>query len=197
MSDRDSSEVSVTYKRKADGSIEYSAAGTLDPRYAANYLPVSVTSTVSFSAPLIACPQNLPNEFYKELIKEINNAYSNQLYTSTYMCLRKLFENLIIELLRKKFGAGPNALNLYYWADKGRFADFSVLIENLENEVAEYHAYTTSFDQTFFDFLKKFKDAANANTHSIDIYSDSKAIEEMKDKINHYLKLFCCVIDKI
>lgn len=197
MADKDSSEISVTYTRKADGSLEYSAAGTLDPRYAAKYLPVSVTNTVTFEVPLIAYPQNLPNDFYRKLIGELNTAYSHQLYTSTYMCLRKLFENLIIDLLRKKFGTGANVLCLYYWADKGRFTDFSVLIENLENKVADYNAYTTSFDQHFFDFLKNFKDVANANAHSLDIYSDSKTIEEMKEKINHYLELFCCVIDRI
>ncbi|MGA3289229.1 MAG: hypothetical protein ABSD42_03190 [Candidatus Bathyarchaeia archaeon] len=68
MSDKDSSEISYTFTRKADGLIEYSAAGTLDERYVANYLPVSITSTAPFETPSAVRPKK-PSDRLKPIIR--------------------------------------------------------------------------------------------------------------------------------
>ncbi len=46
----------------------------------------------------------LPDDFYKKLIDEINCLYGKQLPFALSVLVRKLLENLIIDILRKKYG---------------------------------------------------------------------------------------------
>ena len=159
-----------------------------------NLLLQAMTGQVS-GTQLISIPQHLPSPFFRELIDEINKAYSTALYTSTWVCLRKLFENLLIEMLRVRYGT--TNIDLYYWEDKGRFHDFSVLTENLESRISDFRSYTDAFDQRFFDFLKSFREQANRPAHSIDILTDPNDFENKKSEINHYASLLCDVIRRI
>lgn len=189
---------SIEIKQRVNGSPYVRLSGTfsLDAiQHISGLLGGESTAQVIKRPPLIEIPSVLPSQFFKSLISEINVAYTYQLYTSTYVCLRKLFENLIIELLRKKFGT--TELNLYYWSEKGRFHDFSKLIENFESKVNDFRLHTSSFDQSFFDFLKNFREVASANAHSIDIYTDSKEFEDKRERMNHCVALLCNVINGI
>lgn len=196
MSEEDSAVASITYKRRRNGLIEVAATGTFSPTDLPNLLPIiGASTTLTPTALLIQIPSNLPHELFKKLIHEINAAYSYQLYTSTYVCLRKLFESLLIELLRVKFGT--TQIDMYYWADRGRFHDFSILIENLENNVGDFRQYTSSFNQDFFTFLKNFRERASNAAHSIDILLTPNNIDKIKDMVNHNLALLCNVIGSI
>lgn len=195
MSKEDSAVASLTYTRRKNGSIEVTASATIGPEDIPVFLPIVGASTKLIKTSLIQPPPNLPSEFFRELINEINIAYSYQLYTSAYVCLRKLFENLIIELLRREFGT--TELSIYYWSEKGRFHHFSKLIENFESRVSDFRPHTSSFDQHFFDFLKNFREVADSNAHSIDIYTDSKDFEDKREKMNYTIALLCDVISGV
>jgi len=144
---------------------------------------------------LITMPQSLPSTLFQKLIDEINNVYSAGYYTSTWVCLRKLFENLLIELLRTKYGT--SRIDLYYNESKRRFNDFSVLIKNLSDNVSEFQMYTLEFNNYFFNFLDNFREQANRTAHSIDIIEDHDKIDELSTSINHYCTLLCDVIRRI
>lgn len=144
---------------------------------------------------LVSIPPNLPSPFFRKLIDEINNVYSSNLFTSTYVCLRKLFENLVIELLRAKYGT--SRIDLYYWAAKGRFHDFGVLIENLEQNVGDFASYTSAFDNNFFQLIKNFKEQANRSAHSIDIIENPDDLVKIKPQINQHCNLLCDVIRRV
>ena len=75
----------------------------------------------------------LPDDFYKRLVEEINRVYSYGLPMSLSILVRKLFENLIIDILRRKYGTSE--LALYYDPSRGKFHDFSVLIRNLDLKI--------------------------------------------------------------
>jgi hypothetical protein len=196
VSNSNSDVASVVYRLRRNGSIVMNASGTFSPLdfpdisrlFGATTYPGAIISLLQF-------PSVPPHQFFRDLIHEINVAYSYQLYTSTWVCLRKLFENLVIELLRTKFGVSE--LDLYYKTDEGRFHDFSKLIENLENRANEFRPYTDSFDQRFFDFLKNFKEQANRSAHSVDIFTQSDSFEKIKAEMNHYTSLLCDIIRRL
>ena len=54
----------------------------------------------------------LPDDFYKPILLEINLAFRNGMVISLAVLIRKIFENLIIDILRKKYGT--KELTLYY-----------------------------------------------------------------------------------
>jgi len=84
----------------------------------------------------------LPDDFYKRLVDEINYLYINQFPMSLSILIRKLLENLIIDILRKKYGT--HDLQLYYDSSRGRFHDFSVLLKNLDSKKEEFHYITSN-----------------------------------------------------
>ena len=171
--------------------------GTLDVKDPVlfNYLMQAMTGRAT-DVQLLSIDHNLlPSPFFRKLINEINDVYSANLYTSTWVCLRKLFENLLIEVLRSRYGTSN--INLYYWPERRRFHDFSVLIENLSQNVSDFTSYTSQFDQHFFAFINDFKEQANSTAHSIDIIEDPDIIDKMKDLLNQYCNLLCDVIGRI
>ncbi len=133
--------------------------------------------------------------FYKKLVNEINEAYDYELYVATWVLLRKLFENLLIELLRAQFKT--SRLELYYNKPEGRHHDFSLLIDNLEINSDTFKPYTKEFNNEFLTFLNTFKERANAAAHSIEAFITKDQIEQSKEKINHYCDLLASVIRKI
>lgn len=71
--------------------------------------------------------------FYNKLKTEINLGYKLGLYSSVVVLCRKLVENLLIDILRKKYPRNKKGnLKLYFDKNGGRFHDFGILIDNLE-----------------------------------------------------------------
>lgn len=100
--------------------------------------------------------------FKKGHINELNKAYSMGCYTTSFILARKIIENLIIDILKKKF---PSKRELYWNKDKSRFEDFSVILENIykmRNNFADKKEVIERLNQ----LVKPFKKDTNNKTHS-------------------------------
>ncbi len=107
------------------------------------------------------------DNFYQRLIKEINHTYQNETYTSTLILCRKLIENLLIDLLRKKFGSNTKEdVEIYYNTKDGRFHDFTYLVKNFEERKEEF-LVDKELVEEFVRLVKPFRKGANSKTHSI------------------------------
>jgi hypothetical protein len=131
------------------------------------------------------------DDFYNDLKLEINNAFRIKLLTSTMVLVRKLFENLLIELLRAKFGDKPPGKELYFSIRDSRFKHFHVLINNFENEIDAFKPFDVNLQwdaskNDFFDFLRVIKERGDACAHSIEPIHDVKEINTLKVSINKY-----------
>jgi hypothetical protein len=69
------------------------------------------------------------DEYYSNLAMEINKTYGYGPYTGTLVLLRKLFENLMIDLLSARFGM--SGIELFFDKNKGYRLNISALINNL------------------------------------------------------------------
>lgn len=135
------------------------------------------------------------DDFFSELIIEINRAYSFRLFNSTLILVRKLLENLLIDLLRKKYGMSK--LEKFYNKDRGRFHEFYKLLEILESDLITFKPYSGSFEKPMIQFLNKFRESSNSAAHSVDIKPNWDYIKSVKDDLNYYCQLFDSVIAKI
>lgn len=135
------------------------------------------------------------DQFFAGLVIEINRAYGFKLFSSTMTLLRKLMENLLIELLRTRFGM--KNVEKFYSTDKGRHHDFSKLLENFDEEINSFKPYSSSFEKPMINFLNKFRVSSNSAAHSIDINENWEHVKSLKQELNHYSKLFENVIKKI
>lgn len=89
---------------------------------------------------------SVQDDFYKSLISEINRCFAYGLPFLLSMLIRKLIENLIIDILRKKYGT--TEIGLYFNPAKARFLDFSVLQKNLADKRADFAYITTNLDSS-------------------------------------------------
>lgn len=114
------------------------------------------------------------DNFYQRLIEEINNTYQNKTYTSTLILSRKLIENLLIDLLRKKFGSeSKEDVEIYYNIKDGRFHDFAYLVKNFEERKDKF-LVDKELVEEFVRLVKPFRKGANSKTHSIIHFIENK-----------------------
>lgn len=135
------------------------------------------------------------DKFYADLRFEINKSHRVNHSIVTSFLIRKLLENLIIDLLRCRYGT--DELSLFYDKVHGKFQGFSILVGNLRNKEKDLRPYTSSLNEKFFENLNKFKETGNSSVHSIDFLLEKKWIEDEKTNINHTVNLLCDVIQKI
>lgn len=142
---------------------------------------------------------NYPDNFYKKLIEEINFQYATNHPVSLSILIRKLFENLIIDIFRKKYGKG--GIDLFYIKPKGnglgRFKDFSELLDNFESKISDFHYLSTSIDTNFIQGLIDYKEKGNSAVHSIDANITHEYFTEKKDDINHKVDLLIRLYNNI
>ena len=136
----------------------------------------------------------LPDDFYKRLIDEINRLYISGFPMSLSILIRKLLENLIIDILRKKYGT--EGLSLYYDTYRGRFQDFSVLLRNLDSNKEEFNYVTQNLDSSI-QKINQFRETGNSGAHSIDVNLTINQISKDKDDINYLVQFLLRILQNI
>jgi Histidine kinase-, DNA gyrase B-, and HSP90-like ATPase len=110
-----------------------------------------------------------PEVFYRPLEEEINQAHNSNLPNATLMLARKLIENLLYNLLERKF---PDRIILWYEINQGRANDFSVLILGLQNNKKKFSPDEQELIEKLLALIKPFRREANSKTHKVIQYLD-------------------------
>jgi hypothetical protein len=156
------------------------------------------------SGEILASPELLittkfNDEFYDELVFEINSAFRLRLFTATMVLVRKLFERLMIELLRQKYGMPQ--IELFYSTQDNGFHSLSTLIRNLGTKLDDFKPYDffklNREKESFLRFLRTIKQEGNAYAHSIEALLGPEEINALKPSINKYSDLFVRLIQKV
>lgn len=106
--------------------------------------------------------------FIKGHIAELNRAYTYKCYTSVYILSRKIIENLIMDILQKKYPPGASLENkeLYWDVKQKRFKDFSIILKNLYDKKDDFLPAKSKAIERLYQLANKFKTGANDKTHS-------------------------------
>lgn len=124
--------------------------------------------------------------FIKAHIDEINKAYTFHCYTAAFILCRKIIENLLTDIIRKKYPKMDKShLEIYFDTSQGRTKDFSI-IKNLRQRSLEFGPDRTLLER-LLNKASQFKDDANDKTHSwYHIVRNSKELDEknVQDIIN-------------
>lgn len=139
------------------------------------------------------------DEFYDKLVLEINNAFKIRLFTATMVLVRKLFEKLIIDLLRQKYGMPQ--MELFYSEDDNGFLSLSKLISNLRKKIDDFKPYDffklEREKESFLNFLWKIREEGSASAHFKESLLGRKEIGDLKPSINKYSDLFVRLIQRV
>jgi len=128
------------------------------------------------------------NTLYIEVVEEINGTYKHGFFTSLYVLVRKLLENLLIDCLRKYYT--KQLSDKFFDTNKKKFHGFGLLRENFNSMIQEagFISQVGTFEQKFIDLLKEFKDKGDIDAHSLFNLPHQDFIEERKDKLNLLIK---------
>lgn len=145
--------------------------------------------------PTVLIDHKFATPYFSALALEINYAYGFNLMRSTMILYRTLLENLLIELLRNKYGI--QQLSLFFDTSHNRFHDFSVLITSLKDHVVDFQPYTTAIDTKFCSKLDSYRETGNAQAHKLENTFTYKEILERRTEMNTICELLVNTIHKI
>jgi len=137
----------------------------------------------------------ITDKFYLDLVNEINGAYRCGLPSATWILLRKIFENLLIDSLRTKYGTAD--LNLFYWKQRRRFHDFSKLLSNFKDNLPDFLPYSSALNSKVITMLERFKEFGDSHAHSIEVLPTTESIEKQKEEVNYLIHLLYELVSKI
>lgn len=117
--------------------------------------------------------------FIRAHIDEVNRCYACGAYTAAFILCRKIIENLLTDIIKKKFPQKTLAnIELYFDTSRGRTRDFSEILKNLRTRTNDFGAEKILLER----ILTKadiFKDDANDKAHSwYHIVKRSKELED-------------------
>ncbi|ELY73482.1 hypothetical protein [Natrinema pallidum] len=119
------------------------------------------------------------NEDYELLVTNINRSYRNAINDGTLVLTRKLFENLIIDVLRTEFGGVR--INLYYNTSHRRFHGLGRLCSNFRGEISNLNHYSRQLDNDLVNRIEEFREQGNSQAHSVRIGVSDNDLEAMRD----------------
>lgn len=115
---------------------------------------------------LILIDYETTDHFKKGHIDELNKAYTFGCNTSVFILARKIVENLIIDILKKKY---PEKIKknkeIYFDTAQGRLKDFEVILKNLKSKKDDFGSENKAVER-LHDLAKALKNDTNNKTHS-------------------------------
>jgi hypothetical protein len=133
--------------------------------------------------------------FYSSLIDDINRSYHARIYDGTLVLSRKLFESLLIDILRGHYG--NQRIRMFFNPDRAEYHSFAKLISKFENNIEDFKHYSLTLDQEFIDLLNDFRVDANTSAHSIEVNISESEIEAKSEDATHIAQILLNVWQKV
>ncbi len=137
----------------------------------------------------------IKDKFYFRLIQDFNEIYRNGIFWLLPFILRKIIENYLIDILRRKYRM--NSIDLFYKTTQGRFEDFSQLLSNFEAKLGDFKPYSAEINKEFINKLDYIREKGNSSAHSIEVSVEKKNIDDKREEINHIINLLESLLNKI
>ncbi|MBZ9688264.1 hypothetical protein G9F72_018185 [Clostridium estertheticum] len=141
---------------------------------------------------------DVPDGFYRDLHDEINRAYNFGIYSVIPFLLRKFMENLMIDILRKKYTA--QSIEIYYDVNNHKCHSFSQIVSNFENKLEDFKNIEKNLDTAFIKRVNSYRDSGNSTAHSISIKFGTLEISKLKEsseEVEYIIKLLIRVLNLI
>jgi len=127
-----------------------------------------------------------PDDFYRDLVHLINEAYQVEIFAVIPILIRRLLENLLIDILRSYYGMKD--VSVFYDAEHGKFHDFSVLMRKMKERLGDFDWCVDLLNEKLLDGINKYREAGNASAHSMIVRVTPEDLAKGKDEITHVVK---------
>lgn len=137
---------------------------------------------------------HLQDPFYTKLIEQINKCYRYEMPDIALERIRKLFENLLIDILKKKY---QNDVSTYQNLKK-RHHQFHIIVANTKEKIkkGDFENVKGEFEETI-NWVAKLRDKGSKSTHSITFDVNTKYLDEIHDEIERKVALLLRILSLI
>jgi len=137
---------------------------------------------------------HLQDPFYVKLIEQINKCYRYKMPDIALERIRKLFENLLIDILKKKY---QNDVSSYQNLKK-KHHQFHIIVENTKEKIknGDFENVRSDFEEAI-NWVVKLRDKGSKSTHSITFDVKTKYLDEIHDEIVRKTELLQRIITLI
>ncbi len=135
-----------------------------------------------------------PDDFYRGLTSEINKAFNYGILSAVQILSRKLLENLLIDILRNRYG--PPRLELYFDKGRRRFQGFEILLKNVSDNLGDF-AGSPGLDSNLLKRVNDFREQGNSSAHSIELTHDPAQVSGELKELEHVVKVLVRVLQSI
>jgi hypothetical protein len=170
-----------SHKKKATKAKPKTSTGKI--KVAAKKTPVKIVASLDKLIENLG--GSYPQSFYAPLEQEINDCYGNNFPNATFFLSRKLIENLIFNILEKKY---PTDIQLWFNVGTNSHHKLSLLITNLYSKKANFKPNVRLYLEKFNREIGAFRKEANLKAHNVIEYLKDKS-ELKKYKINDLVQL--------
>lgn len=159
---------------------EFRAASQLPTPISVNHRTVAKLGRHATASTTTIIDYDTKDHFIKGHIAEINRAYNARCYTSVFILTRKVIENLIIDILKKKFPEKTLAnRELYFDTGRHRYKDFDVILKNFNGKRNNFGTDNVAVSR-LCSLASAFKNDANDKTHSwYHLVEDKSEVEKL------------------
>lgn len=140
---------------------------------------------------------HIDDEFYDSLISDINESYQAGIDEATLVLSRKLVENLLIDLLRGKYGHSGGNIELFYDTNNRQFRRFSTLVENLNENMEDFEYYSDRMDDDIIPKIKELKGGGDASAHSIEVSPSGSTMNDYQSKADVVVDILSYTLRKV
>jgi hypothetical protein len=124
--------------------------------------------------------ENVPDDFYQQLIDLINGCYSKGIYAAVLIFCRKLLECLIVDILKKKYGTTD--VTIFFDKQNRRYHSFNTLLKEFESRLSDFKVDMPSLESKFIRSISKFREKGNVNAHVLELNDEKDKLELDKNK---------------
>jgi predicted transcriptional regulator len=135
----------------------------------------------------------IDHERYQELIEDINDCYRYRVYSGTVVLTRKLFEDIVFEILKTHYGGDD--VQMYYHQDDDRHYSFNELLNNLKDGVPTLRRYSRELNDAFVEEIRELKNAGNRGAHSVRVSFTDDEMEEWSSDVTRMAEILYDVLE--
>lgn len=142
--------------------------------------------------------ENVPDDFYRQLINLINECYNKEVYAAVVpVLIRKLLESLIVDILKSKYGHAN--VNMFFDSSNNKYFGFNKLLKTFEDNLNDFKVDMPSLDKRILREISRFREKGNTSVHvlELDINKDKSELDRDKDAINYIVKLLIRLEKKV
>jgi len=138
--------------------------------------------------------EHFHDPFYRNLVEQINKCYRYGMPDIALERIRKLFENLLIDILKKKYQEDISS----YKGANDKHLKFHLIVKNTKEKIqqGEFDHVKKEFEEAI-DGIDKLRDKGNKSTHSITFDVKKSYLDEIHDEIERKVDLFLRIFSMI